>query len=879
MSFDQKAYLADVLKPLTRDKMALADIQLALRELQGSGTVSVVAGLDLMTLLAIPADLSGLSAHIASLEMFLNKPQAMRSAQLLKKLIADLKTDGHDLTSPALWTELQAATAESLATKLADFAAAISFEHQALRIVTTEQLAEQANSNGLLGTAPGAELVEAVTKSGITVCPDFDLPLKPIPRIVTAVGKFSEYRSIVDVLLLAEPETATAISVVDDLRYGPSGTPITMANIEAAYRVAVVSRGTDALCCALKALTFIRSEFANPADMQKLVLASFVAMARELLARGELLSRALVKLTKGTGLDEIDAARILEKVSGSTITRDLTDVANLVAEGALADARRVFDAVANVDRFSEAEVNRVEATLIRAENNEVAVEVSPDVLGIDLGTTYSAVARVTDDGPVEILKNRNGEDSTPSVVYFDSGVAIVGSEAKASLVTDLDNGCELIKRHMGNVFPQEFDGKTFTPESISTLILKELVSAANYESGSVFTKVVIAVPTYFGIREKEATRHAAEMAGLEVVGLLPEPVAAALGVGIPSDKRETVLVYHLGGATFNTTVLAAEPGNVEVLASDGNRVLGGADWDAALSQLVIDKFVAQARISDENPAADPDFMIEIQQEVESKKKLLTRKQEAVVRCRFDGYDEKITVTRGDFVAATAHLVQQTVEITQRVIETARAKYPGLVIDKLILAGGSSRMPMIDEALRTAGFDPPPTDFDLSVAKGAAIYGQSLEASNESADSRTNAVERRADAKSPSNRHEPKLTRSVAVALACGTDADEIARRVNLVAHAGQHLPFEGTLDLATTANHDRVSVKVSLARDNSGFNPVFRGRVLKDVQVSDVLVPRRSAIQMRFGISDRGLAAIVVSEPRSGLEFSLRTMVGGVVES
>ena len=245
------------------------------------------------------------------------------------------------------------------------------------------------------------------------------------------------------------------------------------------------------------------------------------------------------------------------------------------------------------------------------------------VYGIDLGTTYSAIARINDLGQAEVLLNFDSKPTTPSVVYFEGdNNAVVGVEAKRVQLSDPDNACSLIKRHMGTVYPQEFRGQEYTPESISALILKELVKTANSELGEEVSKVVITVPAYFGIQEKEATKQAGQIAGLEVVGIVTEPVAAALSLGIRGEQPETILVYDLGGGTFDTTIMRAVVGRVEVIAIDGNKTLGGADWDDVLAQLIADKFVGQARLGDDNPRLDAEFEIELLSQAEDTKQSL-----------------------------------------------------------------------------------------------------------------------------------------------------------------------------------------------------------------------------------------------------------------
>lgn len=515
---------------------------------------------------------------------------------------------------------------------------------------------------------------------------------------------------------------------------------------------------------------------------------------------------------------------------------------------------------------------------------------SGDVFGIDLGTTYSAVAVINDLDQAEVIKNQNSEDTTPSVVYFDSGVAIVGGEAKSSLVADPDNGCALIKRHMGTSFPQDFAGQTYTPESISGLILKELAQAANQERGRAISKAVITVPAYFGMQEKESTRQAAEMAGLEVVGILAEPIAAALSEGVKGEKRETILIYDLGGGTFDTTVMIAEPGNVEVVAVDGNRLLGGADWDKALAQVVVDKFAVAAGL-DDDPSEDPDFMIELLDTVEKNKKLLTKKQDVSFRCRYEGADERVSVTREEFEAATAHMLKQTVEITQRVIETAQAKSPGLTIDKVLLVGGSSKMPMVHEGLKAAGFDPIPTQYDLAVAKGAAIYGQAIlsgatpfPAGGESAADDTSAA-------APTN-EEPKyflggattlnvknvLSRAVGVQFVRDDGTGNHVPYIGFLVHANDALPVEAVQD-AYTAAPNQTGIRVQLFEQGGEVESetVEANNLLKEAEISDLPpLPASSLVQLVLGISGEGLATLSAREPQSGRELTIEAKISAL---
>lgn len=510
-----------------------------------------------------------------------------------------------------------------------------------------------------------------------------------------------------------------------------------------------------------------------------------------------------------------------------------------------------------------------------------------DVFGIDLGTTYSAVARIDDLDQAVVVKNANGQDATPSVIYFEAGGnVIVGSEAKSELIANPNDGVSLIKREMGNEHPLEFFGETHTPESLSALILKELVNAANAEADTAITKAVITVPAYFGVREKEATKQAGEIANIEVVGILAEPIAAALSVGVRGERKETLLVYDLGGGTFDTTVMIAEPGNVEVVAVDGNRVLGGADWDTALAQLVVERFVQQAGIP-EDPSEDPDFMVEILQAVEEKKMILSKKTETTVRCRYEDYDEKVAITRDDFEAATKHLVDQTVDIAERTIETAKGLKPGLEIDKLIMVGGSSRMPMIEAALRAKGWDPKPTEFDLAVAKGAAIYGEALlsgatpfpqsgEASGDASGERppTNTTPRPFLGGASTLNIQNVLSRAIGVKFV----KDDAAQTpyIGFLVHANQALPVvDQTLEAGTVVDGQTVvTVELWEQAGEVESESLEANTKLKESDITGLpSLPKGSPIHLILNIDNEGLILLSAREPQSGQKLDLEAKV------
>lgn len=499
------------------------------------------------------------------------------------------------------------------------------------------------------------------------------------------------------------------------------------------------------------------------------------------------------------------------------------------------------------------------------------------VYGIDLGTTYSAIAKVSDVGTVDVVRNFEGRDTTPSAIFFEgSDNVVVGSEAKNVALSDPDNACLLIKREMGTDYTVEYGGKAWTPESLSALILKELVKAANQESGEEVDKVVITVPAYFGTQEKEATRQAGAIAGLEVVGIVTEPVAAALSVGIKGDKAETVMVYDLGGGTFDTTIMKVDSGKVEVVAIDGNRLLGGADWDAALVDLILDKFVEAT--GNEDARYDDEFLLELRLEAESLKQSLTRRTEATARLSFGSAREAITITREEFEAATKHLIDQTVEICRRTLATGQEKEPGLAIDRVLLVGGSSRMPMVRDALtKQLGWTCEDTDFDLAVAKGAAIYGQAaieevLATDGEEPNAASGAPKfflSGASSLSVSN----VLSRGIGIRFhEPKTDSEYIS----FFAHANDNIPMDCEPIEGLTSVDGQTSVGIVLYEQGgeSESEAVKDNNELNSVELAFASpMPESSPVEIQVVIDAEGILRLKAVDPKSGNSVDLQSRV------
>ncbi|BEL04075.1 Hsp70 family protein [Actinoplanes sichuanensis] len=340
--------------------------------------------------------------------------------------------------------------------------------------------------------------------------------------------------------------------------------------------------------------------------------------------------------------------------------------------------------------------------------------------GIDLGTTYSCVASIDDTGRPAIIKNAVGEDTTPSVVYFESDDnVVVGKDAKANAKLNPDLVVSLIKRQMGQTFEITAHGQTHSPESISALILRELARAAAENSGEQVKDVVITVPAYFGVAERDATRKAGAIAGLNVLSIVDEPVAAALHYdAVSGGGTRTLFVYDLGGGTFDTTVIKVSPEEIQVICTDGDHHLGGADWDDRLAEYLLEAFLAEHPGSE--AADDEEFLQELAVGAEDIKKQLSSMQTRRFNARFAGDVSKIEVTRERFEELTSELLKRTFVITERTLATAREK--GVTsFDEVLLVGGSSRMPAVTAGLEALGLKPRMHDPDLAVAKGAAQY--------------------------------------------------------------------------------------------------------------------------------------------------------------
>ena len=346
------------------------------------------------------------------------------------------------------------------------------------------------------------------------------------------------------------------------------------------------------------------------------------------------------------------------------------------------------------------------------------------IIGIDLGTTYSAVA-VLEGGEAKIIPNPEGNRTTPSVVAFKGDEIQVGEVAKRQAITN-PNTVISIKRHMGTDYKEEVNGKKYSPQEISAMILQNLKATAESYLGEKVTKAVITVPAYFNDAQRQATKDAGKIAGLEVERIINEPTAAALAYGLDkTDIDQKVLVFDLGGGTFDVSILELGDGVFEVLATSGDNLLGGDDFDQAIIDYLVEEFKKEQGI---DLSKDKMAMQRLKDAAEKAKKDLSGVTSTQISLPFisAGANGPVhlenTLTRAKFDELTRHLVEKTLVPTRQALKDA-----GLTpsdIDQVILVGGSTRIPAVQEAIKKEmGKEPHKgVNPDEVVAMGAAIQG-------------------------------------------------------------------------------------------------------------------------------------------------------------
>ena len=343
-------------------------------------------------------------------------------------------------------------------------------------------------------------------------------------------------------------------------------------------------------------------------------------------------------------------------------------------------------------------------------------------VGIDLGTTNSVVA-VLEGGEPTVIANAEGNRTTPSIVAFKSEEVLVGELAKRQAITNPDNTVRSIKRHIGTNWKENFEGKDYTPQEISARILQKLKRDAESYLGDDVTDAVITVPAYFNDAERQATKEAGQIAGLNVLRIINEPTAASLSYGLENNEDQKILVFDLGGGTFDVSILEISEGVFEVKSTSGDSKLGGDDWDQRVMDWLIEKFKSSTGIDLSN---DKMAIQRIQEGAEKAKIELSSTSETEINLPFitanDAGPQHLLekLSRSEFEKITADLVDRTKEPVENALSDAGMKFSD--IDHVILVGGSTRMPSVQQLVKSlTGKDPHKgVNPDEVVASGAAI---------------------------------------------------------------------------------------------------------------------------------------------------------------
>ena len=350
------------------------------------------------------------------------------------------------------------------------------------------------------------------------------------------------------------------------------------------------------------------------------------------------------------------------------------------------------------------------------------------IIGIDLGTTNSCVA-VMEGGKPVVITNTEGIRTTPSIVAFTkNGERLVGDPAKRQAVTNADKTISSIKRHMGTDYKVDIDGKKYTPQEISAMILQKLKADAESYLGETVSEAVITVPAYFNDAQRQATKDAGKIAGLDVKRIINEPTAAALAYGLDNEHEQKIMVYDLGGGTFDVSIIEIGDGVIEVLATAGNNRLGGDDFDNAITQYMLDDFKAKEGV---DLSTDTMALQRLKVAAEQAKKELSSAMQTNINLPYITATAEgpkhfdMTLTRAKFDELTHDLVEKTAEPVKNALSDAGLTASEL--SKVLLVGGSTRIPAVqDKVKQLTGHEPNKSlNPDECVAIGASIQGGKL----------------------------------------------------------------------------------------------------------------------------------------------------------
>ena len=489
-------------------------------------------------------------------------------------------------------------------------------------------------------------------------------------------------------------------------------------------------------------------------------------------------------------------------------------------------------------------------------------------VGIDLGTTYSAIAYLDDDGNPVVANNADGRPITPSVVLLDDDRVVVGPSFERISVASPDQIIEAIKREMGNKdFHVVYQEKKLTPEFISALILKKMKQDAEPEIGPI-ANAVITVPYYFNDVRRKATQDAGRIAGLNVIDIINEPTAATLAYAWQrgelgrtdlGTEEKTILVYDLGGGTFDVTVVRYTPTNFRVLATDGDVMLGGLDWSKRLSDHLVQQFKMKFG---EDPSTDPEAMMGFNQESEDAKRDLSDKSQVPISVYFKGKTLSVSLSRPEFERMTADLLQRTKDTTELVMQQAGVKAG--MLDEVILVGGSTLMPVVEQMLKEVTGREPSRELmpERAVAEGAAIHAAILEARHNPANSKiAGTVQKRLNSVKTSDVNSHSLGIKI-------SDPGDRSRKINhIMIPKNTPVPHNVKQRFGTnTAGQSRVHVEIL---EGDAIDPAAC-ELIGDFRVFNLpaSLPKGSPIEITYAYDSSGRISATAKELTGNVEAS-----------
>lgn len=503
-----------------------------------------------------------------------------------------------------------------------------------------------------------------------------------------------------------------------------------------------------------------------------------------------------------------------------------------------------------------------------------------NTVGIDLGTTYSAIAQIDQDGNPVVLNNADGRPITPSVVLLDEDRVVVGPSFERISVADPSSIIEAVKREMGNKdYYVVYQNKKLTPEFISALILKKMKQDAEKVIGPI-ANAVITVPYYFNDVRRKATQDAGRIAGLNVVDIINEPTAATLayawnrgelGRSDLKNEEKTILVYDLGGGTFDVTVVRYTPTSFRVLATDGDVMLGGLDWSKRLADHLVEQFKQKFGV---DPSEDPETMLTFHQEAEDAKRDLSSKSQVPISVYYKGNTLSVSLSRAEFERMTADLLQRTKDTTELVMHQAGVK-PGM-LDEVVLVGGSTYMPVVEQMLREVTQREPSRNLapERAVAEGAAIHAAILQARyGDKGNPVTEAVQKRLNAVRTSDVNSHSLGIKI-------TDPKDRSRKINhIMIPKNTPVPHSVSQRFGTNSdNQQRIHVEVL---EGDAIDP-SACEMIGDFRVFNLPanLPKGSPLEITYSYDANGRFSAKARELTGNNEASTEIVrAGGMSES